>query len=287
MAWSLSLRIINIELTQAAIQSDVTSVKQDTFEIKSNNSWGDNFTHTVTEEPPSHTKGEKVDMDTEEAAEKEPIKELVVENIMQELVKAKAIKASSKVRPDPDEPVIVPYEIRRKLYHLTNDEIQEHLDKEEKMKKAVEEGKLLAMSKPELIKVVHEEASKARIDLKILINAKGGHEFKKIQDAEMKVLNREHSQKGVPFINNMVIEEPEFEMFFIDAFSDEAFQRMNDILKVDIETLLTYLVMASNITTSKNIKFCLKLRKLIEKHLDQEKLKSKKVKLESVRYKLD
>ncbi|GJW36621.1 hypothetical protein Tco_0059541 [Tanacetum coccineum] len=66
-----------------------------------------------------------------------------------------------------------------------------------------------------------------------------------------------------------------------------AFQRMNDIHKFDIETLLTYLVMASNITTPENTRFCLKLRKLIENYLDQEKLKSKKVKLEFVGYKLD
>ncbi|GJY05238.1 hypothetical protein Tco_0371178 [Tanacetum coccineum] len=101
------------------------------------------------------------------------------------------VKASSKVCPDPNEPVRVPYEIHGKLYHLTNDEIQEHLDKEEKIMKAAKEAKLLA----ELIKVVHEEASKAGIDPKILKSVKGGQEFKKILDAEMKVLNKEHSQK--------------------------------------------------------------------------------------------
>nr|GEZ52822.1 hypothetical protein [Tanacetum cinerariifolium]GEZ53141.1 hypothetical protein [Tanacetum cinerariifolium] len=40
--------------------------------------------------------------------------------------------------------------------------------------------------------------------------------------------------EGVPFVNNMVIEEPKYEMFFIDVFGDEAFQRMNDMHKVDI-----------------------------------------------------
>nr|GEU83992.1 hypothetical protein [Tanacetum cinerariifolium] len=66
----------------------------------------------------------------------------------------KLVKASSKVCHDTDEPVRVPYEIYGKLYHLTNDEIQAHLEKEEKMKRAAEEAKLLKMSKPELIKVV-------------------------------------------------------------------------------------------------------------------------------------
>ncbi|GJV95492.1 hypothetical protein Tco_1547069 [Tanacetum coccineum] len=267
----------------------------------------------------------------------------------------KLVKTSSKVRPDPDEPVRVPYEIHGKLYHLTNHKIQEHLDKEEKMKKAAEKAKLLVMSKPELIKVVHKEALKDGIDPKILKSAKGGQEFKKIQDVEYKVLNREHSQKikkamelrkkrldqymwtttsrlnleptndvkihpntkpavitvyrgtdkgtlkfttllslryerlkkipeepgiqsalpapapeqassqllgrkrkimelepeicipglkcnrslpeNVPYVNNMVIKEPKYGMFFIDVFGDEAFQIMNDIHKVDIETL--------------------------------------------------
>ncbi|GJR67188.1 hypothetical protein Tco_0013253 [Tanacetum coccineum] len=85
----------------------------------------------------------------------------------------------------------------------------------------------------------------------------------------------------------MVIEEPRSREFFIDVFGDEAFQRMYDMNKVGVDTLLTYLVMASNITTLENARFCLKFRKLITDLPDQEKLKSKKVKLESVGYKLD
>ncbi|GJS06371.1 zinc finger, CCHC-type containing protein [Tanacetum coccineum] len=74
----------------------------------------------------------------------------------------------------------------------------------------------------------------------------------------------------------MVIEEPEYGIFCIDVFDDEAFQTMSDINKVGLETLITYLVMASNITTLENTRFCLNLRKLIADHPDQEKLKSKK-----------
>ncbi|GJQ97698.1 hypothetical protein Tco_0008837 [Tanacetum coccineum] len=210
------------------------------------------------------------------------------------------------------------------------------------------------------VSFIHEEASNLGIDPKVLASAKGGQEFKKIQDAKLKVLNREHSQKvkrqmelrkkrlehymwttssrlkpkpitdvkihpntkpavltvykgndrrnfdvhnpfkfadfgvteldelgpiiekkknkffafpaptqaqsqssgrkrkhmelepkirvpglecnislpqGVPFVNNMVIEKPEYGMFFIDVFGDEAFHRMNDMHKVEIETL--------------------------------------------------
>nr|GFC34526.1 hypothetical protein [Tanacetum cinerariifolium] len=50
-------------------------------------------------------------------------------------------------------------------------------------------------SKAELIKVDQEEATKAGVDLKILASAKGGQEFRKIQDAKIKVHNKEHSKK--------------------------------------------------------------------------------------------
>ncbi|GKC14938.1 retrotransposable element Tf2, partial [Tanacetum coccineum] len=43
--------------------------------------------------------------------------------------------------------------------------------------------------------------------------------------------------EGVPFVNNMVIEEPEYRIFFTDVFSDQAFQRWNDIHKVGLDSL--------------------------------------------------
>nr|GEV95918.1 hypothetical protein [Tanacetum cinerariifolium] len=88
--------------------------------------------------------------------------------------------------------------------------------------------------------------------------------------------NRSLSE-GVPFVNNMVIEEPEYGIFFTDVFGDQAFQRCNDIYKVGVDSLVSYLVMASMIKTLENARFCLKLKKLIAEHPDQEKLQSKKV----------
>nr|GEW83582.1 hypothetical protein [Tanacetum cinerariifolium] len=67
--------------------------------------------------------------------------------------------------------------------------------------------------------------------------------------------------KNVSFINNMVIKEPEYEIFFTNEFGDQAFQRWSDIDKVGM--------------------------KLIAEYPDQEKLKSKKVKLEALGYKMD
>ncbi|GJT26878.1 hypothetical protein Tco_0907153 [Tanacetum coccineum] len=47
----------------------------------------------------------------------------------------------------------------------------------------------------QVTEVVQEEATKACVDPKILASVKGGQEFKKIQDVELQVLNREHSLK--------------------------------------------------------------------------------------------
>nr|GFA49869.1 hypothetical protein [Tanacetum cinerariifolium] len=109
--------------------------------------------------------------------------------------KRKLFPASIKVRHDLDALVLVPYEINGKMYKFIKEQIQAHLDKEEMIKKSAEEAKLFAMNKSELIKVVHEEASKFIIDPKTFESAKGSQEFKRIHDAEMKVLNIEHTQK--------------------------------------------------------------------------------------------
>ncbi|GJY59199.1 hypothetical protein Tco_0459091 [Tanacetum coccineum] len=53
---------------------------------------------------------------------------------------------------------------------------------------------------------------------------------------------------------------------------------------VRVDSLVSYLVMASMVKTEENARFSLKLRKIIVDHLDQEKLKSKKVKLEALGY---
>ncbi|GJY29694.1 hypothetical protein Tco_0405461 [Tanacetum coccineum] len=74
--------------------------------------------------------------------------------------------------------------------------------------------------------------------------------------------------EGVPFVNHMVIEEPEYGIFFIDLFGDQAFQRWDDIHKVEVESLVSYLVMALMVKTKENARFSLKLRKMIADHPD-------------------
>ncbi|GKD95348.1 hypothetical protein Tco_1375185, partial [Tanacetum coccineum] len=93
--------------------------------------------------------------------------------------------------------------------------------------------------------------------------------------------------ENVPFANSMVIEEPEHEIFFTDEFSDQAFQRWSDIDKVRMEALVSYLVAASMVQSPENARFSMKLKKLIAEHPDQEKLKSKKVKLEAIGYEMN
>nr|GEV18470.1 hypothetical protein [Tanacetum cinerariifolium] len=81
--------------------------------------------------------------------------------------------------------------------------------------------------------------------------------------------------------------ELKYGIFFMDVFGDEAFQRWNDIHKVGVDYLVSYMVMASMVKTEENLRFFLKLRKLTNDHPDQKKLKSKRVKLEALGYQID
>nr|GEZ57291.1 hypothetical protein [Tanacetum cinerariifolium] len=64
-------------------------------------------------------------------------------------------------------------------------------------------------------------------------------------------------------------------------------QAWSDIDKVGMEALVSYLVAASMVKSLENSRFNMKLRKLIAEHPDQGKLKSNKVKLEALGYKMD
>ncbi|GKD52262.1 hypothetical protein Tco_1281238, partial [Tanacetum coccineum] len=221
MAWNLGSRMTAVEIYQTALKSKVSSLRQDTSEIKSmmvkiyqdfkgqpsstpsgsvtptlalthipTNVEGENATNTATEEPPSHTKGETGDttMAIPISSIHPTIVQLTHDQRITSLIshpesspatsridKGKGIAtksdedpskrlvpASTIIRPDPDEP------------------------------KAVEEAKILAMSMPEVIKVVREEAKKLENDLKEAISTNAGETFKKAQDAEHEVLKREH-----------------------------------------------------------------------------------------------
>ncbi|GJS02549.1 hypothetical protein Tco_0319057 [Tanacetum coccineum] len=91
----------------------------------------------------------------------------------------------------------------------------------------------------------------------------------------------------VLFVNNMVIEEPEYGIFFIDEFCEQACQRWSDINKSRDGSSCLYLVATSMVQSPENLRFNMKLKKLIAEHPDQENLKSKKVKLEALGYEMD
>ncbi|GJR27599.1 hypothetical protein Tco_1103831 [Tanacetum coccineum] len=116
---------------------------------------GENVTQADTEEPFSHAEGEHVSMDDD--TEK---------------------PESEKAKEEPTN-TGVPYMINGKMHYLTNDDINAHLDKEDKIKKAAEEAKRLEMTKTKVIKIVQEEAEKIGIDPKKIIGAKACEKFKK------------------------------------------------------------------------------------------------------------
>ncbi|GJW82716.1 hypothetical protein Tco_0155861 [Tanacetum coccineum] len=78
---------------------------------------------------------------------------------------------------------------------LTNDEILAHMEKDELIKKAAKEARLLTITKPEVIKIVREDAEKIGLDTKRLASAQVGEKFKKAHDDELKVLNKGRNEQ--------------------------------------------------------------------------------------------
>ncbi|GJW27588.1 RNA-directed DNA polymerase, eukaryota, reverse transcriptase zinc-binding domain protein [Tanacetum coccineum] len=245
------------------------------------------LTNTILEVPIPQPTGPVIDITPPEQPESPPTAPKVdrgkgkVTNDVES--PSKLVKASSKVCPDLDNPIQVPYMI---LAGGGNH------SKEKEQGDARFVNFIRAMRYEKLGTIPDELGIRSNLPaptqiLSITLRRKRKHQELN-PETHIRGLECNRSlPKGIPFVNNMVIEQPEHVMFFIDVFCDEAFQRMSDIHKVDVENLLTYLVMASNISIPENQKFYLALRKLIGSHPDQEKLKSKKVKLESVGYKLD
>ncbi|GJR14801.1 hypothetical protein Tco_0797453 [Tanacetum coccineum] len=133
----------------------------------------ENANTTATKEPPSHIKGRLKNQDCSQATLKiDKGKGIATES--DDDPSKKLVKALSIVRPDPDEPV---------------------RDKEEQIKKDEEEARLLAITKPEVIKVVQEEAEKIGLDPKAIKGAKAGEMFKKALDAEHDILKRQYTKK--------------------------------------------------------------------------------------------
>ncbi|GKD75268.1 hypothetical protein Tco_1333550, partial [Tanacetum coccineum] len=119
---------------------------------------GENVIPSVTKEPPSHTKGEHVAMedDTEkpesDKAEEEP--------------KHPRIDKGKKIATDDVESQVKLVPISK----VAREDLDE-LDRE-LIKKAADQARLLAITKPEVVKVVRKEAEKFGIDPERITSAK-------------------------------------------------------------------------------------------------------------------
>ncbi|GJU42444.1 hypothetical protein Tco_1195401 [Tanacetum coccineum] len=185
---NLGSTMSGVELSQTVLKREISSLRKDTFEINVTptlaltdiqvNVEGENANITATEEPPSHTEGE-----TEESilailissipstvippTQAQPITSIIIHTESSRATpkidkgkgiatesdddpSKKLVKASSIVRPDPDEPIIVEFIINRRTVYLIEQEIQDYWGKEEQIKKAKEEARFLAMTKPKI-----------------------------------------------------------------------------------------------------------------------------------------
>ncbi|GJY40126.1 hypothetical protein Tco_0427396 [Tanacetum coccineum] len=107
-------------------------------------------------------------------------------------VQRKLVKASSIVRPDPDAPVLVPYIINGELHYLTEKQIQEYLDKEERIKKAEEEARLNAISKPEHIRFLAPLPVPSTCTISIRSQMKANLQPKLVEICSKNLMDAEH-----------------------------------------------------------------------------------------------
>nr|GFB03208.1 hypothetical protein [Tanacetum cinerariifolium] len=199
MAWNLVSRISGLKRAQNHIQSCMSSLKEDTHFIKSMMTEMYEVFKGQSSLAPSATprinKGKGTEIDSDEDPSKKPM------------------PASTIVHPDPDEEVKVPYTINGKMYYLTDKEMEAYLDKEEKVKKAAKEARILAISKHEVIKVVSALPPLAPAPKQASSESLRKKRKHMELEPEIRIPGLECNRalpENFPFINNMVVEEPEY-----------------------------------------------------------------------------
>nr|GEU47372.1 Toll/interleukin-1 receptor (TIR) domain-containing protein [Tanacetum cinerariifolium] len=172
MAWNLGSKLLGLERAQNYIQSSMSSLKEDTHSIKTmktemyevfkgqssgsvtltlalthipENVEGKNDTNTAIEVSPSHTKGRlmqigKISLRNLKTQLMPTLSSLVHLNLKPQSLKYKQSPSSILNQSSHKE--------KAKVYYLTAERLQAHIDKEEKIKKDKEEAKLFAISKP-------------------------------------------------------------------------------------------------------------------------------------------
>ncbi|GJS30509.1 hypothetical protein Tco_0491129 [Tanacetum coccineum] len=121
----------------------------------------------------------------------------------------------------------IPLKSMKSVTKLRNDEIQAHLDKEEKIKKAVNEAK---KRYERLKKILRELGIQSALPLPAPEQGSSQLSGRKRRRMELEpeihipalVCNMSLPER-VLIVNNMVIKEPEYGMFFINVFGDEDF----------------------------------------------------------------
>nr|GEU31502.1 hypothetical protein [Tanacetum cinerariifolium] len=255
---------------------------------------------TITTHPESSQASPRIDKGKGIATEsdKDPSKKLVL--------------ASTIVRLDPDEEVKVPYMINRNMCHFTNKEMQAYLDREEKLKKAAQEERLLAISKPKVVKVVQEEANKIGIDqIKLQVP-------KQVKSSKrLRMLNTRSSRENTLRRIRKIPEELGIKSALPapapapEQASSKSSRKKRKHMELEPEIKIHGLecnrALPENVPfvnnmdgssrviscscymvkSPENARFSTKLRKLIVEHADQEKFKSKKVKLETLGYEMN
>nr|GEX38047.1 hypothetical protein [Tanacetum cinerariifolium] len=141
---------------------------------------------------------EEMDEDIQEPSNKETQSHHSTDNPTEEPILIEHQSPSpnrDNLKPSHAKKSVVASDSKSSLCFVTFKPFDNYMPITERQYKAAQEAKLLALSKPELINVVHEEATNAGVDPKAFSSKKGGQEFLKIKDVEIKVLNKEHSKK--------------------------------------------------------------------------------------------
>ncbi|GJW15302.1 hypothetical protein Tco_0019435 [Tanacetum coccineum] len=253
MAWNLSSKLSGQSLGSITPTLTLTHIPA--------NVEGENATNTATEKPPSHTKGEieqpkmEIPISSIQPTEVPPTQAQPITTITTHLEssqaapiidKGKGIETDSDEDPskklmpaltivcsNPDEEAKVPYMINRKICYLINKEMQDYLDKVKKPRKVAEEERLLAISKPEVIKVVQEEAEKIRLDPKKIVSAKAGEKFKKAQILKTRS-SRENTLRRGTDGRNSDVHKP----FAFGAFGISELDELREIIPKNKNTVV-------------------------------------------------
>nr|GFB53067.1 hypothetical protein [Tanacetum cinerariifolium] len=176
MAWNLGSRISALERAKTHIKSSMSSLQEDTSSIKSMMTEMYNSFRGQSSSAPSSSVAPTFAFTNIPSNNQRNQQMQTLSSLSYPLIHLQSL------RHNPSQSSIL-----NLLYHKER--------AKEEIKKAKVKGRLNAISKTEVIKVIREEAKKLGIHPKEAITTKAGELFKKAQDAEHEVLKRQHTKK--------------------------------------------------------------------------------------------